>query len=246
MFVTRFGDSAVLLPLTIVFSLTLWRYESSRTARQFALATLCCIAALLSLKLLFLSYGHTWYERLESPSGHAGLSVMVYGAMALVLADHLSLRGSQVWYFLAGAGGIVLVLAIAVSRKQLGAHSAAEVALGCMVGIACLGMFWRNWRRAPRRPMPLLPVYCSLAVLAVTMSAVSFSPEKQIMRAAARIKAQIRDINLNRELNRGTPPHRPPPGAFWAGPSEAPILMFHGRAWPFAVYFSGPYGPYLM
>lgn len=204
LFITRFGDSAVLLPLAAVFTLALWHFESPRAAWTFGGALLCCMVSLLVLKLLFMAWGHTLYERLESPSGHSGLSLMVYGALALVLLSHLFARGSQLGFAMAGVAGVAvaaLVLGIALSRKALGAHSTAEIALGCMVGMACLYLFWRTWRGLPHPPLPLWPVYGALALLAFTMHETTFSPEKQIMRVASRIKAQIRALDARPKVS---------------------------------------------
>lgn len=201
LFITRFGDSAVLLPLAAVFTLALWHYQSPRAAWSFGGAMLCCMVALLLLKLLFLSYGHTWYERLESPSGHAGLSVMVYGSLGLVLLSHLSSRGSQIGFATAAFAAAALVLGIALSRKALGVHSVAEVALGCLIGTGSLYFFWRGWRGLAHAPMPLWPVYGALALLAFTLHETTFSPETQIKRVASKIKQQIRALDATPKVS---------------------------------------------
>jgi hypothetical protein len=111
----------------------------------------------------------------------------------------LSARGWHLGFALAGVAGVALVLGIAMSRKALGAHSVAEIALGCMVGAACLYGFWRAWRGLPHPPMPLWPVYGALALLAFTMHETSFSPERQIVRVASKIRAQIRALDAPRK-----------------------------------------------
>ena len=72
-----------------------------------------------------------------SPSGHSSLSVLIYGAIALVIAAQHSgwLRAVIL------VTGASLIVAIAGSRLWLNAHSAPEVAVGVVIGIATLALF---------------------------------------------------------------------------------------------------------
>lgn len=69
------------------------------------------------------------------PSGHAGGSAAVYGALALVLLLVLSRRGAR-W---ALAGAAALVLAVAASRVVLGMHYPTDVLAGIALGLAWAG-----------------------------------------------------------------------------------------------------------
>lgn len=190
-FITQFGDSGLLLPLDIILIIALWAQESAEAAWQFARALLACMLALLLLKMLFLSYGYRWYGRLESPSGHAGLSVLVYGSMCAVLARHFSLRGWHLRLALAGALASSLIMGIAISRKLLGAHSVAEVLLGGVTGAACLALFVRGYARTPLRPMRLAATFGSFALAILLLLGSSFSPENHIHSAAGRIRHHL-------------------------------------------------------
>ena len=73
------------------------------------------------------------------PSGHALVSLTVYGSIALVLARRLPTRGGRV-LLLAGAG--VLVLAIGFSRLYLGVHFLSDVLAGYAAGTAWLALLY--------------------------------------------------------------------------------------------------------
>jgi membrane-associated phospholipid phosphatase len=61
--------------------------------------------------------------------------------------------------------GAVLAVVVAVARVKVGAHSPSEAAAGCVLGLACAGLFIARTRAArDRSPQPLL-----LGLLAATM-----------------------------------------------------------------------------
>jgi undecaprenyl-diphosphatase len=83
------------------------------------------------------------------PSGHAGGSAAVYGALVLV-----GLAGGTRWArVMLVRGAALLIGAVAVSRVLLGVHYPSDVAAGVASG-ACLG----ERRRAAGRPAAQRPV----------------------------------------------------------------------------------------
>lgn len=66
------------------------------------------------------------------PSGHATVSIVVYGYLAMLIASGLPLR----WHWLSYACATVLISGIAFSRLYLGAHWLADVAAGIGLGLA--------------------------------------------------------------------------------------------------------------
>lgn len=66
------------------------------------------------------------------PSGHATMSVVIYGYLAVLGARDLAVR----WRWLPYAGGTVLVVGIAFSRLYLGVHWFADVLAGLGMGTA--------------------------------------------------------------------------------------------------------------
>ncbi len=69
------------------------------------------------------------------PSGHAATAVVLYGALAILLAERASSRLRAVAWL---AGAAVLALAIGASRVLLNVHFVSDVAAGFAVGLAWL------------------------------------------------------------------------------------------------------------
>jgi membrane-associated phospholipid phosphatase len=69
------------------------------------------------------------------PSGHAMISLTVYGALAFVAAASVRSRRAQV---LVGVSALVLVVAIGFSRIYLGVHYASDVLAAYAAGLAWL------------------------------------------------------------------------------------------------------------
>jgi membrane-associated phospholipid phosphatase len=189
-FITNLGDAGVLLPLAALLALSLWRYASPRAAWLFVRAVVICGAVLAVLKLAFISCGPHLDWDLQSPSGHTGMSIMVYGALALVAISALqhnraahrgsahdspAHHGADVLRMAIALGAAPLIAAIAVSRIALRFHSLTEVVLGAGVGLAALSMFmlpYRELRQHPRLPFVGLAAGAAV-VLALTYGAIS-------------------------------------------------------------------------
>lgn len=147
-FVSDFGDTAVTLPLAAILVLCLWRVESPASS-AIALRTLgLCLGAVVVLKVTFITCGRYWDAGLVSPSGHAAISLTVYGMAAMLLAFWVS--GG--WGVALAVAAAVLVAAIAISRVLLRIHTVAEVVVGLLVGAVALGVFAANyrWHERPR------------------------------------------------------------------------------------------------
>jgi membrane-associated phospholipid phosphatase len=143
------GDSVVLICLAALLVAMLWRYQSWKAASTLLLALVACAIVMVCLKLALIACGHTWNAGMVSPSGHASMSVAVYGALAVVAARQTRYR-QQIAIAL---GSIALIAAIAISRVTLGAHSVAEVALGVLVGAAALSLFAVRYFSLVKRQM---------------------------------------------------------------------------------------------
>jgi len=196
--ITNLGDSSVVLPLGALLTAMLWRYESVRAAWLMLRALVLCVAGLSALKLAFISCGHAWHAQLESPSGHTGLSILVYGALAAVAmgmtsvaaganlrpipeAGGAALRLQAMLPMLIGYAAPPLVGAIAVSRVALRAHTLPEVSVGAVVGLASLLCFVLPYRKLPHARFPMGAfVLLMLAVLVVTYG--ENSPAENVIR----------------------------------------------------------------
>ncbi|MGI8711011.1 MAG: phosphatase PAP2 family protein [Acidimicrobiales bacterium] len=81
------------------------------------------------------------------PSGHATLSVAIYGTIAIMAAR--ATRGPTRVAIL--AAGLVLIAAIGVSRVLVGAHYPSDVVAGWGVGVACTTATWALLAAGTRR-----------------------------------------------------------------------------------------------
>jgi len=150
--VTDCGDAAVTLPLALLVLVFLLAARERLFALYWLLMVAGCGAAIGVLKLIFGACG----GRLESlgvisPSGHTAMSTAIYGSLALLVAASLSAR----WRPLVLAAATLLIAAIAISRVVLRFHDLPEVALGLVVGIGAVAVFYAAMRRAA---VPVLPV----------------------------------------------------------------------------------------
>lgn len=159
---TDFGDSAVLLPLTLALFVWLAATRRLRAAILWLAVVVANNALIGLLKIYFFACPSG--PHLHSPSGHTGFAVLVYGAITAIVA----LEMPRVWQraFVGLLGG-VFVIGIAVSRVALGAHSPLEVVLGGLVGIVSLFAFLRAYHPRHSRVGRLVPLL--LVVAAVTI-----------------------------------------------------------------------------
>ncbi|MEO8713840.1 MAG: phosphatase PAP2 family protein, partial [Acetobacteraceae bacterium] len=125
-FLANFADQAVVLPLAFAIFCALAALSWTRGALAWGAAIGATFALMLALKLAAFACGP---PALRSPSGHTAAAAIVLGGLAVVFGR--GARGRAV--LLAAAAGATL---IGLSRLALGVHTAPEVALGGLVGIA--------------------------------------------------------------------------------------------------------------
>lgn len=134
-FLTDFGDVAILLPLAAAILVWLLAVRSHRAALWWLLALGLSAGGIGLLKVYFVACASS--GPLQSPSGHSGLSALVYGALAALLATRV-----EGWRRVAALALCVLLVAgIAFSRLALGAHTPPDVAAGLLIGLAALAVF---------------------------------------------------------------------------------------------------------
>jgi membrane-associated phospholipid phosphatase len=156
---TDFGDTAVLLPLSLVFFIWLLATRRIGTALIWLFVVLACNFVIGALKLYFLScpVGNI----LRSPSGHTGLGILVYGSITLVLAKAARRRWLRAIVIALGAG---LAAAIAISRLMLANLSPIEIVIGAVIGAIALAVFAALYRPGASRPGQVL-VLAAVALL---------------------------------------------------------------------------------
>jgi membrane-associated phospholipid phosphatase len=143
--VTTLGNFVTLLVVTLIAVTVLWRRDRRTDALFVALAFSGAQVMSSGMKLGFrrdrpffedpLATEHTY----SFPSGHALVSLAVYGSLALLLARRLSSLRSRVLLF---TGTALLVLAIGFSRLYLGVHYLSDVLAGYAVAIAWLSLLY--------------------------------------------------------------------------------------------------------
>jgi membrane-associated phospholipid phosphatase len=141
-FLTDFGDSAVLLPLSALILLWLLATRPVAAALWWAGALTCLGLSMGALKLFFFACPPA--PGITSPSGHTGFSLIVYGGLATILAA----RRHALWLRLSIAtAALALVIGIAVSRVELELHTKPEIVIGFAVGAVALAIFAVGYRR---------------------------------------------------------------------------------------------------
>jgi membrane-associated phospholipid phosphatase len=180
LFISDFGDSAVLLPLALFLIVVLWRYQSWPAAVSLIQALGICLATLVMLKVAFIVCGASWHAGIGSPSGHAGMSAMIYGALGVVAARQTSWWQRPVIFLAVW----LLVAGIAMSRVALGAHSYAEVVIGVLAGVAALAYFLFRYLRLPDRKMNWALIATTLCAGLLVLHGIH-APLEQLIRHLA-------------------------------------------------------------
>ena len=157
---------------------------------MFLIITLLISAILISLaKLAFLgcrSYFH--HPDIHSPSGHAAMSVAVFGAYAILMRSQLEAQRRMLPLALLS----LLVITIAMSRVWLGYHSIEEVVVGVIVGI--IGLFLVHFFVLRKRPLAPFDAYALVlwaVVPGLLIHGAHLPIEDLIHFLASRIKSHI-------------------------------------------------------
>jgi membrane-associated phospholipid phosphatase len=140
-FVTELGSTTALVSVTAAAAAYLARLDRRHDAALLIVALVGAEALTWSLKALFRRERPTFDDPVATassfsyPSGHAVVSLAVYGALAYVLlAGRHSRRGRAA---VAGCAALVIA-AVGFSRLYLGVHYVSDVLAGYAVGLAWL------------------------------------------------------------------------------------------------------------
>jgi membrane-associated phospholipid phosphatase len=161
---TDCGDLAVLLPLAGVLTLWIILIRQPRMILWWLAALAICMGTTGVLKIYF--FACPPLSDLHSPSGHTGLSALIYGTLTLVIASATTgwRRGAVLTI------GATFVVGIAISRVLVSAHSIPEVLLGGLIGGTALSVFARDYRREPPAALFLPPLVVVCAMLMVLLN----------------------------------------------------------------------------
>ena len=141
--VTRLGNVSTLLVVVLLAAAVLWRKGWITELQLLVLAGVGAEIITVGLKLGFRRDRPFFSDPLASettysfPSGHASVSLAVYGTLGFVAARHLGSRRSRI---VALACAAALILLIGFSRLYLGVHFLTDVIAGFSIGIAWVAL----------------------------------------------------------------------------------------------------------
>lgn len=184
--ITKFGDLAVLLPLSLTLGITLWRWETRRAAGAFMLALLACLVIMGLLKLFFLSCGPGRTPEMLSPSGHAAASTFVFASLALVVHTQTAARWRALFIVFAATA----IFSIAISRVAIGAHSVPEVITGFLVGSLCFTFFAFQYRILPHPRFNIGMFGALMLLLAISLHGANLPVEKLLQKWSGTLRTQ--------------------------------------------------------
>ncbi|MBW4472927.1 MAG: phosphatase PAP2 family protein [Stenomitos rutilans HA7619-LM2] len=155
--ITNIGNPSVLLVASLVLAaFLLWRKQRAETV-TLTLAALGALVLNTVLKALFARARPELWQRTVDvnfysfPSGHAMMSLVVFGIIGYLLAIHVPR-----WRVAIATGTVLLVCAIGLSRLYFGVHWPTDIVAGYAAGtvwlVACI-LSLEIWKRR-YRPMP--------------------------------------------------------------------------------------------
>jgi membrane-associated phospholipid phosphatase len=174
-FLTDFGDSAVLLPLSAVVLVWLMSTRSAPAAIWWV-GVLAVFGAIIGgLKMLFFVCPPA--VDINSPSGHTGFSVLVYGGIAAIVAVQLRSVPGRVAIMLAAT---ILVSGIAITRVILHMHSTSETVIGFLIGGAALAAFVLGYQRTHPRGRLTAPLLFGVVLTAAVFHGARLNAETNL------------------------------------------------------------------
>jgi undecaprenyl-diphosphatase len=141
--VTRLGNVPFLAVVVAVACAILWRKRWFADLELLLLAAVGAEILTVGLKLGFQRDRPFFADPLATestysfPSGHASVSLAVYGTIGYIAARHLGSRRAQLAALAASAA---LVLLIGFSRLYLGVHYLSDVIAGFSLGLAWIAL----------------------------------------------------------------------------------------------------------
>lgn len=146
--ISRFGESALLLPLSVVVAVALFLREPGEAAGWMR-AVLLCITATALAKVAGYALDELGLTLVRSTSGHAAFAAMFYVGLWKVFGRGLP----HPFAGLLCVAALGMAVAVAVSRVALNMHSVREILAGGLVGLVTALVFaarpvWARWQVA--------------------------------------------------------------------------------------------------
>ncbi len=168
--ITEFGDSVVVVSMTIIVLLWLAWMRAWRTAAYWLVAIAGASALNTAIKVALhrarpTELLYTGWSAFSFPSGHSTINLVLYGFLAFLVVRH----GRPAWRLPIAAGSACLVFLIAFSRLYLGAHWLSDVLGGLAFGsawLALVGLFYLRGRSERIDPGKMFAIACAALVIA--------------------------------------------------------------------------------
>jgi membrane-associated phospholipid phosphatase len=182
-FITAFGDSAVLLPITLVIVIWLALFRITATLVWRWLFLLAAVGGLIAAsKLAFMAWG-IGIPSLDftGVSGHSAMSAMLWPLLLALLGS----GGKRYPRIIGAILGLLFAMAIALSRVVLNAHSWAEVLSGFVLGASAAVVFLSRLGSRWRIERPYWPP--AVALLLVLSIAFGYRfPSERLLHGVAK------------------------------------------------------------
>lgn len=217
--ITRFGGAGLTLPLALTIALWLALGYTWRLAAGWLAIVATAISVVALTKIAFIGWGLGVREwDFTGVSGHAMLSTAVYpaGLFLTFLPMRTSLRVIGV------TAGIVVGMAVGLSRVVLDAHSPSEAIAGCIIGaLAAVAFVGWAWDAMPAK-MSAVPIAVSLLMLTVALHDVRVPTQRWITHVALHLSGRDHPY-VRARWKTGLDAPRPEPRV--APPSSVPIAQ---------------------
>ncbi len=200
-FITMFGDSWVLIGLSLVVLLLLLRQHPATAWHWLAAVAFAFIMVFL------LKHGLRVPRPEEAtaggwsfPSGHTLKGAVIYGFLALLLSTPLNPSGRMIVYACTAA----LVALIGFSRLYLGVHWFSDVAAGWSIGLLWVTILGLAWRHHPHPVLRTKVVVVAVVMWLLAASGWHLAERHQAQLALYQPQYDVIDIN-KKEWRQGAP-----------------------------------------
>lgn len=147
--ITQLGDAAVILPVIIVVLVWLcWKHAWRALVYWLAAASFAAVLTVVLKAGFGLPRPLPLYDGSVAfgfPSGHAAMSIVVFGFLAAITAREFSGRGQLIVFTVM----VILAGLIAFSRLYLGVHWMSDVLGGLSFGVAWVALLGMAYLRRP-------------------------------------------------------------------------------------------------
>lgn len=139
--ITKFGNTVTVIFLLLIAAALLWKYN--KKVESLWLILNCAISGSVNYLIKFLferprpSITHlVSATHFSFPSGHAMISILMYGTLIIILAPYARLN---IWIKIAQFILAILIILIGISRVYLGVHYPSDILAGYLLALSWLG-----------------------------------------------------------------------------------------------------------